>query len=45
MGISVDSTFKLFELFREVEDLFEHDDIISRDFWRMKLYEALIEGR
>lgn len=45
MGISVDSTFQLFELLREVDDLFEHKDIVSRDFWRMKLYETLIEGR
>ncbi|MGS2764628.1 hypothetical protein [Sinomicrobium sp. M5D2P9] len=41
MSISVDSTFKLFELLRDVEDLFEHDDIISLNFWRTKLYEAL----
>lgn len=41
--INVDSTFKLFELLREVEDLFEHDDVISRNFWRSKLYESLIE--
>lgn len=43
MKISVDNTFNLFELLREVEDLFEHEDIVSRDFWRLKLYEALIE--
>jgi hypothetical protein len=42
MSISVDSTYKLFELLRAVEDLFEHDDVVSRDFWRLKLYEALI---
>jgi len=42
-SINVDSTFKLFELLREVEDLFEHDDVISRNFWRSKLYESLIE--
>jgi hypothetical protein len=45
MSISVDNTFKLFELLRDVEELFEHDDIISRDFWRTRLYEALIEGK
>lgn len=44
MSISVDNTFKLFELLRTVEELFEHDDIVSRDFWREKLYEALING-
>lgn len=42
-GINVDTTFKLFELLREVEELFEHDDVISRNFWRSKLYESLIE--
>lgn len=42
MSISVSNTFKLFELLREVEDLFEHDDIISINFWRTKLYESLI---
>ncbi|GAB2786336.1 hypothetical protein HNQ93_002876 [Hymenobacter luteus] len=41
--INVDNTFKLFELLREVEELFEHDDVISRNFWRTKLYESLIE--
>jgi len=45
INITVDNTFKLFELLREVEDLFEHDDIISRDFWRTKLYEVLIERK
>lgn len=45
MSMTVDNTFKLFELLREVEDLFEHGDVISRDFWRTKLYEALIEGK
>lgn len=43
MSINVDNTFKLFELLREIEDLFEHDDIISKNFWRTKLYESLIE--
>jgi hypothetical protein len=45
MSMNVDNTFKLFELLREVEELFEHDDVVSRDFWREKLYEALIEGK
>ncbi|MBW3130756.1 hypothetical protein [Hymenobacter profundi] len=44
-SINVDNTFKLFELLREVEDLFEHDDVISRNFWRTKLYESLIERK
>jgi hypothetical protein len=43
MSITVDSTFRLFELLREVDDLFEHNDIVSRNFWRTKLYESLIE--
>lgn len=45
MSITVDNTFKLFELLREVEELFESDDIISRDYWRTKLYETLIERK
>jgi len=45
ISISVDNTFKLFELLRQVEELFEHDDVISKDFWRTKLYEALIERK
>ncbi|HEX7846694.1 MAG TPA: hypothetical protein VF476_12910 [Chitinophagaceae bacterium] len=45
MNISVNSTFQLFELLRQVEELFEHDDVVSRDFWRMKLYESLIERK
>lgn len=45
MSINVDNTFKLFELLRQVEELFEHDDVISIDFWRTKLYEALIEKK
>lgn len=43
MSITVDSTFKLFELIREVEELFEHDDVVSLNFWRTKLYESLVE--
>lgn len=43
MSITVSNTFSLFEVFRSVEELFEHDDIISRDFWRTKLYEVLVE--
>ncbi len=42
-SINVDNTFKLFELLREVEEIFEHDDVVSKDFWRTKLYESLIE--
>ena len=45
MKITVDNTFKLFELLRDVEELFEHNDVVSRDFWRAKLYEALIEKK
>jgi len=45
MNISTNNTFKLFELLRNVEDLFEHDDIIARDYWRTKLYESLIERK
>jgi hypothetical protein len=43
MSVNVDTTFKLFSLLRQVEDLFEHDDVISLNFWRSKLYEALVE--
>ena len=45
MSISVDNTFSLFELLREVEELFDHDDIISINFWRSKLYEALVNKK
>lgn len=45
MSIKVDNTFKLFELLSEVEELFETDDIISRDYWRTRIYEALVTGR
>ncbi len=41
MATNVDTTFKLFDLLRQVEDLFDHDDVQSVDFWRGKLYEAL----
>tara|TARA_X000000368_G_scaffold349207_1_gene289207 strand:- start:49 stop:174 length:126 start_codon:yes stop_codon:yes gene_type:complete len=41
----VSTTFSLFELLRDVEELFEHDDIISINFWRKKLYEALIDRK
>lgn len=45
MSVTVDNTFKLFELLRTVEELFEHEDVVSRDFWRTKLYETLIERK
>jgi len=45
MRISADNIFNLFELLREVDELFEHKDVLSRDFWRTKLYEALIERK
>lgn len=45
MKITVDNTFNLFETFREIDELFENDDVISRDYWREKLYESLIEKR
>ena len=41
--ITVSNTFTLFEVFRSVEELFDHDDVISRDYWREKLYQVLIE--
>ncbi len=44
-SISVDNMFALFELLRNVEELFEHNDVVSKDFWRMKLYEALVERK
>lgn len=43
MKITVDNTFNLFEVFREVEELFENEDVVSRDYWRTKLYESLVE--
>ena len=45
MNIQVNNIFKLFDLLREVEDLFDHEDIVSRDFWRSKIYESLIEKK
>lgn len=45
VNITVDNTFRLFELLREVEELFEHDDVVSLDFWRTKLYESLVERK
>ncbi len=45
MKITVDSTFNLFETFREVEELFDNDDVVSRDYWRTKLYESLIDKK
>lgn len=42
MGNNVTNVFGLFELIRNVEDLFEHTDVVSKDFWRTKLYESLI---
>lgn len=45
MAMTVDNTFNLFEVFREIEDLFENDDVISRDYWRTKLYESLVEKK
>lgn len=40
-SIDVHSVFDLFELLRNVEELFG-DDIKSKNFWRQKLYDALI---
>ncbi|GAB7087652.1 hypothetical protein [Marinifilum fragile] len=45
INIKVDNTFKLFELLREVEELFETEDIVSRDYWRTRIYEAMINGK
>ena len=41
-NMEVNSVFELFELLRKVEELFG-DDIKSKNFWREKLYEALIK--
>lgn len=41
-SMEVNSVFELFELLRKVEGLFG-DDIKSKNFWREKLYEALIK--
>lgn len=44
-SIDVNSVFDLFDLLRNVEELFG-DDIKSKIFWRQKLYDALInQGR
>ncbi|GGP04394.1 hypothetical protein GCM10010992_16660 [Cloacibacterium rupense] len=43
--IRVDNMFKLFELLGSIEKLFEEEDVISIDYWRSKLYEALIEKK
>lgn len=45
MSNNVTNIFALFELLRSVEDIFEHTDVISKDFWRTKLYESLIERK
>ncbi|WPO83451.1 hypothetical protein SD427_03665 [Chryseobacterium sp. JJR-5R] len=45
MNNNVTNVFGLFELLRSVEDLFEHTDVVSKDFWRTKLYESLIEKK
>lgn len=45
MKVNVDSTFTLFSLLREVEELFGSDDIISLNFWRNKLYQALVDRK
>ena len=39
--MEVNSVFGLFDLLRKVEELFG-DDIKSKNFWRQKLYDALI---
>lgn len=43
MNMTVNNVFQLFALLRSVEDLFEHDDVVSLNYWRNKLYEALID--
>ncbi|MDY0931540.1 hypothetical protein [Chryseobacterium sp. CFBP8996] len=43
--ITVDNMFKLFELLGSIEKLFDQEDVISVDYWRSKLYEALIEKK
>jgi len=43
--IKVDNMFKLFELLGSIEKLFEQEDVVSVDYWRSKLYEALIEKK
>ena len=40
-SMEVNSVFELFGLLRKVEELFG-DDIKSKNFWRQKLYDALI---
>lgn len=43
--ITVDNMFKLFELLGSIEKLFDQEDVVSVDYWRSKLYEALIEKK
>lgn len=43
--ITVDNMFKLFELLGSIEKLFDKEDVMSIDYWRSKLYEALIEKK
>lgn len=43
--IKVDNMFKLFELLGSIEKLFDQEDVVSVDYWRSKLYEALIEKK
>jgi hypothetical protein len=45
MKITADNTFTLFEVFRNVEELFENQDVASRDYWRTKLYEVMINKK
>ncbi len=45
MKMTVDNTYNLFEIFREVDELFENEDVVSRDYWRTKLYESLVEKK
>ena len=45
MRVTTENTFTLFEIFREIEELFDNEDVVSRDYWREKLYESLIEKK
>jgi len=38
----VDTLFQLLDIVKSIDDLFKDEDIQAQDFWRFKLYQALI---
>jgi len=41
---NVDTIFQLFEVFNKIDLLIDDEHIVAKDFWRHKLYQALVEG-